>query len=130
MARLPQHGPRPASGDRARRDALDALYAELPLLECKGLCHDSCGPVPMSRVEMGRAMKLHRRPALIDPSTMACPLLVDNRCSVYAVRPMICRLWGLVDFDGMRCHHGCVPERYLTYDEGQEFIRRAMEVGA
>lgn len=32
-----------------------------------------------------------------------CPLLVDSRCSVYAVRPMACRLHNSVDDDNLLC---------------------------
>lgn len=41
--------------------------------------------------------------------------MVDGRCSVYVVRPLLCRLWGMVD--KMRCPHGCVPSRWPADDE-------------
>lgn len=52
---------------------------------------------------------------------MVCLKLVEGLCSVYEDRPMLCRLWGLVE--GMKCQWGCVPERYLTDREGREFLR-------
>ena len=33
-----------------------------------------------------------------------------KRCKVYAVRPMICRLFGAVDHPKLTCPHGCRPE--------------------
>ena len=41
----------------ARQEAiqqLDALYAQLPPLECKGLCHDTCTSVDASELERER----------------------------------------------------------------------------
>jgi hypothetical protein len=37
-----------------------------------------------------------------------CPALKDGRCSVYDVRPTLCRLWGVVE--DMPCPWGCVPD--------------------
>lgn len=56
-----------------------------------------------------------------------CPALdFVGRCSVYEHRPMICRLWGLVE--DMPCHYGCKPERYLTRAEGHDFLTRLQEI--
>lgn len=41
-----------------------------------------------------------------------CPALVENRCTVYDVRPTICRLWGAGP--GMACPWGCEPDVPLT----------------
>lgn len=52
-----------------------------------------------------------------------CPALdFIGRCSVYEIRPLICRLWGVVET--MKCHYGCEPERYLTDEEGKVFFAR------
>lgn len=108
--------------------ALDSLYAELPTLDCKGLCSNSCGPVFMSRLEWKRITdKLGREPK--GGADLTCPMLTCmGRCSVYDERPMLCRLWGLVE--SMPCVYGCKPERVLTDDEGHELLRRAAEAGA
>lgn len=57
-----------------------------------------------------------------------CPLLENERCSVYEVRPMICRLWGLVE--SMPCPWGCKPDRYLTHEEGLVLLDRVANAGA
>jgi hypothetical protein len=126
MARLPTIGPKPRSGDKKKRLDLEELYAELPALECKGLCAESCGPISMSRVEWQRVCRA--RGAELKASSLMCPLLEHECCSVYEVRPMLCRLWGLVE--SMKCPWGCVPERYLTDVEGYEFMERAAEIGS
>lgn len=126
MARVPLAGPKPIPGDKGRRIALDGLYSELPRIECAGKCANSCGPVMMSRVEWQRVCRAGgERWAQADDLT--CPYLENERCTVYEVRPMLCRLWGVVE--GMPCIFGCVPERMLTDEEGREFLRRASELG-
>lgn len=108
--------------------ALDALYAELPKIICRGKCHESCGPISMTRVEWQRIVD--RAGEKKSKSLMAmCPYLAPTlRCSVYGARPMICRLWGIVE--DMPCPHGCFAERILTQEEGFEFLRRADELGS
>jgi Fe-S-cluster containining protein len=120
---------------RARRQAdaaLDRLYASIPALDCKGLCRDSCGPIAMTGLEEERMVEARGGP--LPPHTphplalqaISCPLLTaEGRCSVYHARPAICRLWGAVDHDLMRCPHGCRPEpRPLTERESRAVLRR------
>jgi len=125
MARLPIVGPKPQPGDKRKRIALDELYAELPALKCKKLCAESCGPVPMGRVEWQRVCKAvgEERKGHAD---LTCPILENGRCAAYEVRPMLCRLWGVVET--MPCPWGCIPERWLTEEEGFEFLGRASEI--
>jgi Fe-S-cluster containining protein len=111
-------------------EALDALYAEFPAVHCKGLCADEiCGPVRMSRVEAGRVLAYGNR----KPKTprhgerLVCPALRHGRCTVYPVRPAICRLYGATE--SMRCPHGCEPDRMLTKEEGREYLARAFQLG-
>jgi hypothetical protein len=126
MARLPVVGPKSLPGDKRRRLALDELYAELPTIACQGKCAESCGPVPMARLEWQRVCRAGgERKGGPD---LTCPYLEEERCSVYAVRPTLCRLWGVVD--AMPCPWGCEPERMLTRAEGNEFLRRAAEISS
>lgn len=108
---------------------LDAVYARLPRIACKGLCADSCGPIILSPLEADRAKRA--RSDRLAPSThsdtdVRCRYLTPaRRCSVYAVRPLICRVWGLVK--RMSCPRGCVPDRWLT---DREFVALATEIEA
>lgn len=111
-----------------RTQRFEALYAELPNIECKGLCSDSCGPIVMSAFEYDRirsAVKGPIRP-LRHPLDH-CPLLADGRCTVYPLRPVICRLWGVTE--NMQCPFGCVPDRLLTKAEASAFLHRAAVLG-
>lgn len=106
----------------------------LPKLHCKGLCHQSCGPIAMSRAEyntlrdiVGEKLQCEfwgdmAMVTNFDRTTLACPLLtVDKRCSVYEHRPMLCRIWGMVK--AMKCPFGCRPSRWLSDAECLELLR-------
>ena len=104
---------------------LQALYAELPQIACRGLCYGACGPVMASRLEvhqLGAPVAFHRH-------TLNCVFLdaIHRRCLAYDQRPMICRVYGVSR--GLPCGHGCVPDRWLTDAEGREFVDRAMAIG-
>ena len=108
---------------------LDELYAELPSLGCKGHCWKCCGRVLMAPGERERVS----REGGVDIPTVAemrrehrelCVALKDHRCSVYEVRPLVCRLWGIEET--MRCPYGCVPEGgWMTSEEAMHFRLRA-----
>jgi hypothetical protein len=57
-----------------------------------------------------------------------CPYLEGGRCTVYDVRPLICRLWGMGDFEIMACPWGCEPERRLTNEEMQALRGRVRAI--
>ena len=53
-----------------------------------------------------------------------CPHLgIGGRCTAYEARPLICRLWGVVE--RMKCPYGCRPERYMTEKEVNEIFNEA-----
>lgn len=107
------------------RDRLDAIYARLPHIECKGLCHEACGPIGMTRIEH-RRLEEGRGPLAC--KDLVCPLLDENkRCTAYSIRPLVCRLFGLVE--QMRCPHGCEPERWLSDEEATEIMRQVIVAG-
>lgn len=105
---------------------LDALYATLPKIECQGKCVAACGPISVTPAEWRRMTEANDGvPPSYDGKRKACTLLTaDGKCSVYAERPFICRLYGAVDNERMRCAWGCKPERYLTEQEGIAFYAK------
>jgi Fe-S-cluster containining protein len=118
-------------------DSLERIYRSVPVVACKGLCAETCGPIEMSEVERRR---IAARGVVIPPAAQAleaiavgvrsgdCPALVDNRCSVYEVRPLICRLWGAVE--SMPCGHGCEVTPGLLMDAGAgALIGRSLKIG-
>lgn len=83
----------------------------LPCATCKAEC---CGPVPITAVAFARietfteAMSAEdkKRLGLQERGELDCGFLdMDtHRCSIYAARPAVCRLFGKVE--GMPCPHG------------------------
>lgn len=113
MAKKPKRGSEKSAARARTARRLDALYATLPKLECKGLCAHSCIPITVAPEERNRIRREHgvelpEADELFAQGCTTCVALQDGRCSVYDARPMICRLWGIDET--MRCPHGCIPE--------------------
>ena len=104
-----------------RNERIEAIYARLPDLDCQKKCAASCGPIPMSRAENARIVEHVGYQPRFDQ--FQCPMLnAFGRCSVYEVRPAICRLYGVVE--AMRCPHGCKPKQWLTDDQARRVLRQ------
>ena len=106
--------------------SLQDVYDAVPRIDCKGLCHGACGPVPATR----REIETINAASLIPFGTRAdgyCSMLAGGRCSVYAQRPLLCRLWGVLK--KMRCPHGCEPERWLSDAQSTELLEAAARLG-
>ena len=120
----------------SREDRLAALYARIPDVDCKGLCHAACGPVEISDLEREhvddagvdippldpeRLMEQYRSDSVPD-----CPALTPlKRCAVYEHRPTICRLYGTAAC--LDCEHGCVPTSgLLSREEAGNIIRDSL----
>lgn len=115
--------------------SLGDVYRQIPVVECRGHCVESCGPISMT---VDEAARLRGRgvdiPPLLDAVAAIdrgedyyCPALEDGRCRVYEDRPTICRLWGATE--SMRCPHGCTPEGALSQAESHRLLRLAAELG-
>jgi hypothetical protein len=102
---------------------LEELYAEVPAIRCRGLCANSCHSLGLSNVEQTRIAI--RRGVRLETTIYpdGCPALTPFRhCSIYDDRPLMCRLWGVVE--SMPCPHGCVPDRMLTDREARDLLER------
>lgn len=88
-------------------DCLAKIYAEVPDAQCKGLCHESCGPIAMSDHEERIIIAKHGTIPSADTHSLQCNKLDNRRCSIYADRPLICRLYGATR--RLKCLHGCGP---------------------
>lgn len=106
-------------------EEMRAIYDCLPRLKCKKLCGAFCGPVRWSAIEDRVIMAKTGGMRLSVSAAGSCPYLHKGLCGIYEERPLLCRLWGLVDDVRMKCPHGCKPEPgYLTSEEGHELLRR------
>lgn len=103
---------------------LDTLYATLPTIECKGLCQKSCGPIELTQDENRRIKEKSGSDISVDEE-FTCTMLKEGRCTVYDVRPAICRMFGVSE--GLECPYGCKPSRYLSREEGFRFLNKIMK---
>lgn len=107
---------------------LTDLYARVPSLECQGKCAESCGPIMVAAAEEKAMRKASSGKSLtFNAQDMTCGYLKDGRCSVYAKRPLICRLWGAAE--GMTCPFGCKPARLVSRTEGHVLLDALRRVG-
>ncbi len=130
MTRQPGRGD---GAEDATGSELDAIYAAVPPVDCKGLCQESCGSVAMTEPERRRIAARH---GLVIPDgafafddRKYCPALTPvGQCGVYDDRPLICRLWGTTK--SMRCPHGCVPAAGFTPERvAQNLMYRLFQLG-
>ncbi|NOY71241.1 MAG: YkgJ family cysteine cluster protein [Gammaproteobacteria bacterium] len=80
----------------------------IPSFKCEPGCHDCCGPVTTSSVEMARLpvkSEAEHTAALAD---FSCPHLGESGCEVYEERPLICRLFGTTP--SLICPRGQRPD--------------------
>ena len=100
---------------------IDTIYAKLPTLHCQRKCQQSCSPILMTRLEW---MRIKKRLGYAPKASLEemCPMLnqTTGSCMVYGIRPLICRIYGLVE--KMRCPWGCVPDRWLSDQEAAELM--------
>lgn len=108
----------------------------VPTVACKGLCHAACGVIPIAPAEREELVKLTGRRVKVETEPMpggylmlrmrsaddlSCRYLVRQRCSVYAARPLICRLYGAAE--ALPCAHGCEASApLLSNAEGRALI--------
>lgn len=130
-------GRTPVNLPQRKRRSLDEIYASLPALKCKGLCQECCGPIGCAPVEHARMIgeggrrgtvrRLPSRDVMLVDETCAY-LGFSGRCEVYSNRPIVCRLWGIVE--SLPCRFGCVPEGgHLPDERGVEILVEAMQAG-
>lgn len=99
---------------------LKAIWDKVPEMEdCQGKCQASCGPIPVYTPERklieGRTGK---KLETVRGGTTCSMLTAAGACSVYGIRPLICRIWGTVEDNvDARCPFGCKPKRWLTNEE-------------
>lgn len=108
-------------------DWLRELYDQLPKVQCKGLCHDSCTSTDATELEreairergfeLPPGIRHHKMLELIAVGqTPRCSMLTSlNTCRIYDVRPLICRIFGTIRTAA--CEHGCMSDGWLEQHE-------------
>lgn len=103
---------------------LRAIWEKIPSIKCAGKCAASCSAIECSTLEKRLIERRAGRKLNADTKDTTCSMLRNGRCTVYSLRPVICRLWGVVE--SMPCPHGCKPERVLGDREGIGLVIEAM----
>lgn len=95
-----------------------AMIPESP--KCIDGCTTCCGNVPWAEVEW-QEIDDHRVAPAANP--LQCPYSVNGGCDVHESRPIICRLFTLVDNPKMTCPHGVRPKKLIP----KKIERRIMQ---
>lgn len=107
--------------------------------KCVEGCADCCGPIIMSRLEAKRIARrtgqstknlTNAMQRAIITKGQHCPLLDQqtSKCTVYDIRPAICRLFGAVaDEPRLTCQHGRRPDNLLPKQSARTILR-AVEI--
>jgi len=83
---------------------LNTIYLQIPSFECRH-CHLCSNPIFWfypEELNIRTYLKIHHLPYLtysdeeFKQHYMKCPYLIKNRCVIYPVRPIICRLQGTI----------------------------------
>ncbi|WP_394777303.1 YkgJ family cysteine cluster protein [Undibacterium sp.] len=88
----------------------------IPSFACVPGCHDCCGPVTTSTLEMARLPVKTEAEHEIALESLSCPHLGPAGCQVYDERPLICRLFGTTP--RLLCPRGQRPD--VMVDPGVE----------
>ena len=107
---------------------LASLYDSIPDTSstCEK-CSDCCGVVPFVETEASNAEAwTGKRPHL---NGISCGYLSDHKCTIYEIRPFMCRLMGAADI--IQCEkkrkNGCNPP--LTREQASHLVKMYRQVG-
>ena len=94
---------------------LEEIYKQIPKSTCPPGCGKCCGLLFPSLKELQNInswLKAHGRPFVPFSQTegLDCPYLAqDKTCSIYPVRPYLCRIMGVSEDTRLNCREGCKP---------------------
>jgi Fe-S-cluster containining protein len=98
----------------------------IPSFACVPGCHDCCGPVTTSTLEMARLPVKTEAEHEAALAALNCPHLGPKGCQVYDERPLICRLFGTTP--RLLCPRGQRPEAMIAPAIEQQINRYFSEV--
>jgi len=91
-------------------DRLLEIYSELPTMpSCKKNCDSCCQYSPRAaKIEIARLKRIlpTKNIPYYEYKTMPCPYYKNGECSIYEVRPLVCRLYGVTDSPNLTCVKG------------------------
>ncbi|SFM59789.1 YkgJ family cysteine cluster protein [Thermodesulforhabdus norvegica] len=104
---------------------IDDLYAMIPRVPCPPGCITCCEnfgvpsrtPVEDERI---KAYLKEKGMSVKEATGTRCPYVTERGCSIYPVRPFICRLYGTSP--NYMCIENYRPERLLSLEEEEELL--------
>jgi Fe-S-cluster containining protein len=104
---------------------INDIYELIPAFQCTEGCHECCknfGVPSRTVVEDERIKSFLRENSMLpgEAKGNTCPYLNEKGCSIYTVRPLICRLYGTSP--NYRCKMEVMPIRFLHEDEEEEIL--------
>lgn len=106
-------------------ELLKKLYKMIPLSKCAENCSACCGVIPVSSYELEQ-MNSVANPFFFQE--FRCPYLIDEKCSCYNVRPLMCRLFGTVKTGELKCSRCFQPEFYLEPKEAKHIVKAYYQI--
>lgn len=126
--------------------SLGKIYGKIPELKCIEGCTECCGSTSSleeegeyvypfnrtlwSKIEARNIRKWLKKKGvkerLVKNPLDPCPYIENGKCLIYPVRPLMCRLFGVVD--DLKCPY-VKPKFYLTSEEATKLIQMVYEEG-
>ena len=88
--------------DKKIKKSLNEIYKSIKTFKCKH-CHQCCGPIIWFEpeelfirdyLEKNKIKRIVWTKEEFEKNHMRCPYIIDDRCIIYPVRPIVCRLQG------------------------------------
>ena len=126
---------------------LNDIYNKIPELKCQENCHECCGATRWLPIEYFNIKRFLDNLGLKERNMKTmfemCPYIEDNKCIIYPVRPIICRLFGVVNYNktlkskalgkevrfqaSMICPDVKI-DNYLTTEESKEIMKKIINL--
>ena len=113
-------------------ESLEKIYSSIQNFPCKQ-CHKCCGPIIWFEpeellirdyLEKNKIKRIVWTKEEFEKNHMRCPYIIDDRCIIYPVRPIVCRLQG--EISELKCKssndHRLMSEKELN-DIREEFVK-------
>jgi len=116
--------------EKRRLKRIYRLIDAIGPMECIPGCHDCCGPVYFTRLELQRAplleLNIKALEQLIEANTgidwhfncASCIYVTpEGKCGIYDKRPFVCRIFAMTEEPMLKCPHGRAPKNPLPLKE-------------
>jgi hypothetical protein len=123
---------------------LREIYAKIPELKCVKGCTECCGnpaepvkkgylpftPLFWSKIEAENIRRYLKekgiKERLVVNPLEPCPYIENGKCLIYPARPLMCRLFGVVE--DLKCPY-VKPKSYITTQKANKLIQKVYKKG-